>query len=310
MQSNSQTHAILLLTASLGKADDDLAKPFSVSEWARFATWLRNHGLQPQDLMRDGTKVLPSDWADRKITLPRIEALLGRGGALALRDLFKKELSYPGGGKRGVMVRDGRLNSGKSRVGTPDVARARILRVSGWAAPQVRSFGCGPEHGIPGQAALCRRRVGEGFAGPSPGQPAPEVGRPGRGPPDCLGLQPRPGNPGHAHWTLRLLAGKVVELMSHEGIATSQVAEEGVAFPRVGTWRMSCLYEEPHFRWSALNTSTQLLAETRPPLPPRPGRGRVPATYSWPVSPWRARHVAVTERRTMKTSPRDALAGG
>ena len=85
MQSNSQTHAILLLTASLGKADDDLAKPFSVSEWARFATWLRNHGLQPQDLMRDGTKVLPSDWADRKITLPRIEALLGRGGALALR---------------------------------------------------------------------------------------------------------------------------------------------------------------------------------------------------------------------------------
>ena len=85
MQSNSQTHAILLLTASLGKATDNLAKPLSVSEWARFATWLRNRGLQPQDLMRDGTKELLSDWADRNITPSRIQTLLGRGGALALR---------------------------------------------------------------------------------------------------------------------------------------------------------------------------------------------------------------------------------
>jgi predicted Rossmann fold nucleotide-binding protein DprA/Smf involved in DNA uptake len=85
MQSNSQTHAILLLTVSLGKADDDLGKPLSVSEWARFASWLRSRGLQPQDLMRDDPKALLSDWIDRKVTLSRIEALLERGGALALR---------------------------------------------------------------------------------------------------------------------------------------------------------------------------------------------------------------------------------
>ena len=74
------------------------------------------------------------------------------------------------------------------------------------------------------------------------------------------------------------------------------------------------LYAEPYDPQRPVvcfdETSTQLLAETRPPLPPRPGRrcgrttntgGRVPATYSWPVSRlagWR--HVAVTGRRTMQ----------
>ena len=57
-------------------------------------------------------------------------------------------------------------------------------------------------------------------------------------------------------------------------------------------------------------TSTQLLADTRTPLPAQAGRparqdtstaGRAPATCFWLVSPlagWR--HVAVTERRTMQ----------
>ena len=61
------------------------------------------------------------------------------------------------------------------------------------------------------------------------------------------------------------------------------------------------LYAEPHDPQRPVvcfdETSTQLLAETRPPLPPRPGRPlrqdyeyrrRVPATSSWPVSRWRA----------------------
>ena len=58
-------------------------------------------------------------------------------------------------------------------------------------------------------------------------------------------------------------------------------------------------------------TSTQLLAETRPPAatPAGDGRcgrttstgGRVPGTCSWPVSPWRVGgRWAVTERRTMQ----------
>ena len=75
-------------------------------------------------------------------------------------------------------------------------ARARIFLKSdeGWAAPQVaEALDVALSTVIPGQATLCRRRVGEGLAGPSPGQPAPEVGRPGRSPPDCFGLQPAAG---------------------------------------------------------------------------------------------------------------------
>ena len=74
------------------------------------------------------------------------------------------------------------------------------------------------------------------------------------------------------------------------------------------------LYEEPHDpRRPAVcfdETSTQLLAETRPPLPPQPGRPRR-EDYEYrregtrnlflacePLAGWR--HVAVTERRTMQ----------
>ena len=67
-------------------------------------------------------------------------------------------------------------------------------------------------------------------------------------------------------------------------------------------------------------TSTQLLAETRPSLPPRPG---IPLRQDYeyrregvrnlfltcePLAGWR--HVAVTQRRTMELRPSDALAGG
>ena len=73
------------------------------------------------------------------------------------------------------------------------------------------------------------------------------------------------------------------------------------------------LYEEPHDPERPVvcfdETSTQLLAETRPPLPPRPGGPRR-QDYEYrregtrnlflacePLAGWR--HVAVTQRRTM-----------
>ena len=73
------------------------------------------------------------------------------------------------------------------------------------------------------------------------------------------------------------------------------------------------LYEEPHDPERPVvcfdETSTQLLAETRPPLPPRPGRPRR-QDYEYrregtrnlflacePLAGWR--HVAVTQRRTI-----------
>ena len=103
-----------------------------------------------------------------------------------------------------------RVGKNSARV----TARARILLKSGdgWAAPQVAEALDVALSSIPGQAALCRRRVGEGFAGPSPGQPAPEVGEA-----HLIALACSPAPEGHDHWTLRLLAGKVVEL----GLASS-----------------------------------------------------------------------------------------
>ena len=74
------------------------------------------------------------------------------------------------------------------------------------------------------------------------------------------------------------------------------------------------LYAEPHDPQRPVvcfdETSTQLLAETRPPLPPRPGRP-LRQDYEYrregtrnlflacePLAGWR--HVAVTQRRTMQ----------
>ena len=87
-----------------------------------------------------------------------------------------------------------RVGKNSARV----TARGRILLKSGggWAAPRVaealdvalstvyRVKQRFAEEGLE-KVLQDRRRVGEGFAGPSPGQPAPEVGRPGRSPPDC-----------------------------------------------------------------------------------------------------------------------------
>ena len=87
MPSNNRNDAILLLTVSFGNSDDASAsaKPLSIEEWSRFAAWLRERGMQPQDLMRSGLEGMLAGWSDRAITVPRIDRLLHRGGALALR---------------------------------------------------------------------------------------------------------------------------------------------------------------------------------------------------------------------------------
>ena len=137
---------------------------------------------------------------------------------------------------------------------------------------------------------------------------------------------------GHEHWTLRLLAGKVVEL----GLAPSLSHETGAAAPEKNAlkpWQKQewCipkvsaefvahmedvldLYAEPYDPQRPLvcfdETSTQLLADTRPPLRAQPGR---PARQDYeyrregtrnlflacePLAGWR--QVAVTEGRTMQ----------
>ena len=76
-------------------------------------------------------------------------------------------------------------------------ARARILLKSddGWAAPQVAEA---LDVALSTVYRVKQRLAEEGLEKvlqdrPQANQPAPEVGRPGRGSPDCLGLQPSPG---------------------------------------------------------------------------------------------------------------------
>ncbi len=136
---------------------------------------------------------------------------------------------------------------------------------------------------------------------------------------------------GHDHWTLRLLADKVLEL----GLVES-LSYETVRFRLKNTlkpWRKQqwCisqmngefvaaiedvldLYAEPYDPKRPVvcfdETSTQLLADVREPLPAQPGRPRR-VDYEYrrggtrnlflscePLAGWR--HVAITEHRTMR----------
>ena len=117
-------------------------------------------------------------------------------------------------------------------------------------APGGRSFGCGPEHRVPGQAALCRGRVGGGLRDrPQANWPRKLDDRGEAHPVSSTGqalIAPAcsPSPEGHDHWTLRLLAGKVVELglapsTSHEGVRkrpnktpSSRGRSRSGAFPR------------------------------------------------------------------------------
>ena len=84
MHSDTRTQATMLLTATLGRSDWSGAKPLSIREWARFAAWLKDHGLEPASLLKCDLPSVLSGWADGSITVARLEELLGRGGALGL----------------------------------------------------------------------------------------------------------------------------------------------------------------------------------------------------------------------------------
>ena len=84
MHSDTRTQATMLLTATLGRSDRSGVKPLSIREWARFAVWLKDQELEPASLLKCDLASVLSGWADRSITVPRLEELLGRGGALGL----------------------------------------------------------------------------------------------------------------------------------------------------------------------------------------------------------------------------------
>ena len=84
MPVNENAQAIMLLTVSFGKADQSGVKPLSPAEWHGLALWLRDRGLSPADLLRRDFEKSLSGWGDQKVTMARLDSLLGRGMALAL----------------------------------------------------------------------------------------------------------------------------------------------------------------------------------------------------------------------------------
>ncbi len=84
MHLTPQAQAVMLLTVSFGKSESLDGKPFSNSEWAKFAIWLKDHGLEPAVLLRGDLDSLLAGWVDRTVSIARIRALLGRGAALGL----------------------------------------------------------------------------------------------------------------------------------------------------------------------------------------------------------------------------------
>ena len=256
------------------------------------------------------------------------------GVAVMVRDKYAVRLAAE---QREELQRLIRVGKRPARV----TARARILLKSddGWTAPQVAEaldVALGTvyrveqrftEEGLSGvlkdrpQANWHRKLDDRGEAHPvsSTGQA-------------LIALACSPPPAGHDHWTLRLLADKVVELklassMSHEGGA--QASQKNAlkpwqkkewCIPKVSAEFVANmedlldLYTQPYDPRRPVvcfdETSTQLLAETRPSLPPRPG---IPVRQDYeyrregvrnlflacePLAGWR--HVAVTQRRTME----------
>ncbi|SET87880.1 DNA-processing protein DprA [Oceanicella actignis] len=81
MSLSPQAQAVILLTVHLGKGDAD-AKPLSVKEWGKLARWLKDHELEPANLLKGDPRSLLSGWVDNKITLHRVASLLNRGALL------------------------------------------------------------------------------------------------------------------------------------------------------------------------------------------------------------------------------------
>jgi len=78
------TQAILLLTAHFSKPRGDAAKPLTPKEWGRFAVWLKEKALTPEDLMTGRLDDLLRGWSDKTVAMQRVETLMDRGSALAL----------------------------------------------------------------------------------------------------------------------------------------------------------------------------------------------------------------------------------
>ena len=222
------------------------------------------------------------------------------------------------------LVRAGRS---PARVAT----RARILLKTseGWSAPKVAQALDVAESSV---YRIKRRFSKDGLDGVL--QDRPQANRyrklDDRAGAHLIALTCTPAPEGHDHWTLRALAGRAVELglvtsLSHESVrrhlkkntlkpwqrkqwCIPEVSADFVAHME----DVLDLYAEPYDPARPVvcfdETSTQLLADARPPIPAKPGRPRR-EDYEYvrggtrnlfltcePLAGWR--HVEITERRT------------
>ena len=220
-----------------------------------------------------------------------------------------------------------RVGKSSARV----TARARILLKSddGWTAPQVAEA---LDVALGAVYRIKQRFAEEGLAGALWDRRQANRHRKldDRGEAHLIALACSPAPVGHDHWTLRLLAegggvGVGVLHVPRGGPPAAQknalaVAKERVVHPQVSAEFVAHmedvldLYAEPYDPQRPVvcfdETSTQLLAETRPPMPPRPG---LPMRQDYeyrregtrnlflafePLAGWR--QVAVAQRRTMQ----------
>ncbi len=85
MSVDTQTQAILLLTAHLGKTAPVDVRPLRPSEWGRFASWLHADGKRPEELLESGNpQSMLHGWSDQSISQDRVLKLLGRAAALGV----------------------------------------------------------------------------------------------------------------------------------------------------------------------------------------------------------------------------------
>ncbi len=171
MSLSSNAQAVLLLTAHFSKSGGSV-KPLTPGEWGRFAAWLKDRALTPDQLMVNRPGDVLEGWSDRRITSDRIEALLGRGAALAIAVekwlraglwvMTRSDKDYPsrlkrrlgwgspavlyGGGDRSLLGRGGLAVVGSRDAVEDDLDYARMVGVA--AARQGQSIVSGGARGI------------------------------------------------------------------------------------------------------------------------------------------------------------------